>query len=151
MIDLHPFCADGADGADHPYIKPWSRGVSTYATDRNICVRVPRTDSIPENDIAPDVDKALFDKYPLDENAVAVQIPALPERRMAICPHCNCVFNARFGVMVGDYWFDRDYLALIAALPNVKFYPRNPGKPPQIHSVFIFDGGIGAVMPRSRE
>ncbi len=48
-----------------------------------------------------------------------------------------------YAVQVGDGYFDRRYLAIIASLPNVVIAPNGP----KGTAYFTFDGGDGALMP----
>lgn len=60
------------------------------------------------------------------------------------CDECNGLGVESRPIQVGAAWFQEKYLRRIAALPNLSFFP-----PPDEDTMakFVFDGGVGFLMP----
>lgn len=69
------------------------------------------------------------------------------------CPGCGGTGKRieRFGFKINGVSFDRDCLALLKNLPEIKIYPQpiNTKVYSQSASSFTFDGGDGLIMPRN--
>lgn len=60
------------------------------------------------------------------------------------CQECNGFGEESRPVQIGAGWFQEKYLRRIADLPDVQFFPSvNPTQ----MAKFVFDGGIGFLMP----
>lgn len=164
-IELQQFCSREET---RPYIcQPFSLGEFTYATNGHIIVRVARRADAGEQDILKQgsVDKVLachagaeFKTFPTLSIPDAVREPCErcdgTGKEHADCDCCthkceNCDGEgscaSRRSIAVGDVSFNVDYLLQLQKLPGFAFH-RKPVV--GIHPTpFIFDGGIGSIMP----
>lgn len=162
MIDLKPFCSK--EETRYYLMTPWSRGNFTYATNGHIAVRIDRVASIEENDICPDVEKILPDYAAFQ--FLPVGEVAFPPQEMTKCDVCEgrgtehecgdcthacdeCEGKGAIEVPVScDFRkgiFSLHYLRILKTLPGVAAPAEYTGK--NIPMPFIFDGGVGVIMP----
>lgn len=161
-IDLSLFC--GTDKHRPHLHQPFSRGDWTYATNGHILVRQPRRTDVPEVKNSPNPEKLFA--------AVDVSLPSrplpvfefpTPERTTCLscegrgtehdCPDCQCECEIcggrgerveRITAGIGATSFSAKYIAMLAALPDIKV----PAEPPiDAAMYFTFDGGDGLLMP----
>lgn len=163
MVDLKKFC--GTEWS-RPYLnEPFSRGEYTYATDAAIIIRMPRVAEIGEVPGAPNPEK-IFAAMPADGwRPLRVDLPpvAPPEECISCynghehdCPDCTCECEecdgtgkvaAKVSTVIGGVIFDMKYIRMIAELPGVEVSITDSNSP----SFFRFEGGDGALMPRTLE
>jgi hypothetical protein len=138
---LKKFCAP-ADYFHEWMTKPLSIGNYSYATDGHIILRIPRDESIPENENALDCGKLFnvdYEPLGLEE----VELPDIPITGLLFCCECNGKGTLRYrdeiieceycggdgkyenviSVIIGGVFFSNILLLKIKDLPNIKFYP----------------------------
>jgi len=146
---------------------PWSLGDFTFASNGHIFIRVPRDESIPENEQAPKrmgPKKRQINDYLADEPKAWYPIPELHPKEQD-CEECGGSGRIDFaginnrcqecsgkgktprhiGVEVGGIPFSDVYLSWIAELPGAEIGPMGPLEPAR----FRFKGGEGLLMPRT--
>ncbi len=158
-MNLKRFCLkDSWQTADDAFEKPWSAGEYTYATDRNIAVRIPRDQAVGEARFH----EATIDKL-LAEFPPHIAFQDLPG---SDCPECDgssiLVFHSKCfdyevecrtcseegqgeheAVQIGPIFFQRKYVRLMQSLPCCKIAVIDDYSKP---SKFVFDGGEGLIM-----
>lgn len=167
-INLQQFCGD--DQFRSYLNKPFSHGKFTYATNGHIMVRVPRLPDVPEqtktgNWEGPFASLASAAFTPLAHKP----LPNLPAPGIEDCgdcegrgtdhdcPECTCECDAcegigkqggrvRISTRVRGGIYDFRYVAMLLALPNVEIATATKDGVPLL---FKFDGGFGALMPRT--
>jgi len=174
-IDLRQFCAHEEIRPD--LHKPFRYKGHVYATDGRIAVRVADDPNYETGKIA--IDKGLkFDEPRTFVKAPRVKLPPMPKPRTVSCidcdgrgkkhdcPACGCEcytckgtgslterpeVSARFAGQL----FDVEYVRMLYSLPDLEYAP----SPPSMDGggllfepmYFRFAGGMGVVMPLSRE
>jgi hypothetical protein len=164
MIDLARFCSKDPQ---HIYLhQPWSRDGFTWASNGHFLVRIPKLDKIGDNPRAPNCNK-LFTRI-ADQLSLSPlpSIPALPESKEDCdacdgrgtehgCPNCACECTECGGsgekltqtsITINNAIYNAAYIAEICRLPGVRFSNAPPISSP---ARFVFDGGEGAIMPRT--
>jgi hypothetical protein len=127
-IDLKPFCSRKREILSAPF----SVGNHTYATNRHICVRIPRRADVPEADVGLAVcARRLFRDSVCDYRRLApLNLPG----------DLAGVF-----VQIGGATFQAKYVRRMLALPGLQVSETLKGGALR----FRFDGGEGQLMPFS--
>jgi hypothetical protein len=167
-IDLQPFCS--TDKTRPSLLQPFTHGPWSYATDGRILVRVPRREgAVCQGPFEPPprfkLDAHLWVSFPHEEEPIA--LPELPQklRQMRECPWCRGTGNddratceecdgeghiqETVRVAVGEMHFAAHYVALVKALPDVRFFLPLQRTGTTLHAAtFTFSGeGRGVLMP----
>lgn len=173
MIDLQKFC--GNDWFRSYLHKPFSKDGFTWATNGHVIVRVPLVEGVePLSSKQPlnvdatiaGLDDAIFFapsfNLPPEKELHDIECPSCDGRgRAHECPDCECICEDCDGkktikseptesTTIGGVYFTLRYINLICSLPgiqisntaNVKGGTHKP-------MLFRFDGGVGALMPRT--
>lgn len=161
---LEKFCSKtllGQSRTDYP----WSDGNYTYATDNCLLIRVPRIQSIPENESAPKVENIFINNPPGKD---AYPIPLYNPNSVWDCNECQGTGRVLWHNGIHSYEaecagcfgkkqlvkYENVYIAksqvsqhyidlIITYLPSTLFYPRDPSDP----IFFKFNGGDGILLP----
>lgn len=164
MIELSQFCSKDES---RPYIcAPFSFGDFTYATNGHILVRVARRPECGEQDVLMEAslgkiiachDGAEFEPLPAfivpaEERTECTECDGSGKEHSDCkccrhkCPECEGegTVAARRSIAIGGVSFNVAYLQQIQKLPTVAFHKRPIVDQP---APFIFDGGIGVIMP----
>lgn len=173
MLDLQKFC--GTDWY-RPYLhKPFSAEGFTWATNGHVIVRVDAIDGIeplPKNQSVnvaatlKGLDTAKFFSpsfnLPPEELSSDITCPACEGRgKEHDCPDCECVCDdcngkgrvtdePRTSTTIGGVHFTLRYIHLISSLPGLQI--SHTAKADGFENkpmIFRFDGGVGALMPRT--
>jgi hypothetical protein len=159
VLDLRPFCG-ATDGRTH-FMRPFSIGEFTYATNGHIMVRVPRRPDAPEQTVKFNADDPLKGHDTIDYVPLSGSLPEIKKEdcircadgQIHDCPDCKCTCEdcggsgkvyPRASTSIGEANFAVRYVAMMLALPNIQV-AATPGLETPL--LFRFDGGIGAVMP----
>lgn len=158
MIDLSPFY-DPRD-IRHQITAPFSDADFTYATNGDILIRVARRPEIAEAPFAANCFKLLA-QFAIGDDRQWFGIPALPEAIIIDCMNCctadyepdgpceDCHDTKRVeqpqSVDVGDCYFARKYLAILAALPACTISPNGKNG-----AWWKCGGADGLLMPMTR-
>lgn len=165
MVDLQLYCS--SDPYRTYLHKPFSSGAFSYGANGHIMVRVPRNEGIPEQTKQGEWDRA-FKALP-DATFSTLSHKPIPEHPLGPCqacdgrgflhncPDCECECERCHGhgttypdisTTIRGQLYALRYVAMILALPGVQIADKTE---PACPLLFKFDGGDGAVMPRTRQ
>jgi hypothetical protein len=134
--DLAPFCT-GKWG-------PFSDGDWTYATDGQICVRVPRRPDVPDRKWPQPNAGPLFIGHG-EMRMRPIDVSELPPENREECPYCRRGYITNhddLSVEVNGAAFAARYISMLNNLPNVRI-----SEALSEHTLsFLFDGGEGLIM-----
>lgn len=122
MIDLSTFY--DPDDIRSQIAEPMSDARHTYATNGHILIRVARRPEIAEAEFAARCVKLLAE-FAVGDQRQWFSIPELPAKINFPCGECHGTgfVEKPQSVDVGDTYFARKYLAVIAALPGSRISP----------------------------
>lgn len=173
MIDLQKFCGNEWY---RPYLhKPFTRDGFTWATNGHVIVRVDPVDGVePLSDKQPlNVGATVaglemanfftpsFDLPPAQEPTMVECAWCEGRGTVHDCPDCGCICEDCDGkkmvqseptssTTIGGVYFTLRYVHLICSLPGLQIAHTAIAKGPALKPLlFRFDGGVGALMPRT--
>jgi hypothetical protein len=140
--DLQPFCSNGAD--ERAYLRaPWKDGADVVASNGHIMIVIPGAAEDMDAETPPNMAGAAarFDGYPRSGVITPMSSITLPPAER--CQVCGGAGESSLKVAIGNAFFQRRYLALLAALPACSI--ETCGELGL--AKFTFDGGYGFLMP----